>query len=102
MIEVSKSIYLSWGIQYCIYKNPNITQSHSHTRMCHFCLKELKSDVQIKAIDMILVPKSISTRVREFNDASRKILKYAMHDCVILGFLWMFYKKKRSRLTLLF
>ena len=37
----------------------------------------------IKARDMIFVPKSISTRAREFNGASKKILKsrnHALHD----------------------
>ena len=35
MIFVSKSIYSSLGIQWCIYKTPKTTQSHSHINMCH-------------------------------------------------------------------
>ena len=37
-ILVSKSIYSSRGIQWCIYKNPKITHSISHTNMCQWHL----------------------------------------------------------------
>ena len=76
MILVSISIYLSRGIQCCIYNNLNITS------MSNFCLKRSKIG-SIKARDMIFVPNSISTRAREFNGTSRKILKscnHALHD----------------------
>jgi len=56
--------------------------SRIHTSMCNFCLERSKIG-SLKARDMIFVTKSVSTRVREFNGASRKILKsrnHALHD----------------------
>ena len=50
--------------------------------MCNFCLERSKIE-SIKARNMIFVPISISTRIREFNGTSRKILKslnHALHD----------------------
>ena len=57
MMLVSTSIYSSRGIQWCIYKYPNITQSQSHKNMFHFDQKGLKLNLMFN--DMILVCKII-------------------------------------------
>ena len=79
MILVSKSIDLSWGIQCCIYTNLNIMNSYKHVQFL-----PIRSKIgSIKAGDKIFVPKSISTRARKFNIASRQILKsrnHALHN----------------------
>ena len=68
MILVSKSIYSSLVIQWYIYNNPKITKSQSHTNMCHFDIKSLKSGRCLR----------VSTRAGEFNSASIIILKSAI------------------------
>ena len=45
MILVSESIYSSRRTQWYTYENTNITQSQSHTNMCHLGLEGLKSDL---------------------------------------------------------
>ena len=79
MILVSKTIYLSRGIECCIYKILNVTHLHKHVQ---FLSKRSKIGF-MKARDMIFVSISISTRAREFNGASKNILKsrnHALHD----------------------
>ena len=52
---------------------------HKHVSFLH----KITKIGSIKARDMILVPKSICARAREFNSTSRKILKscnHALHD----------------------
>ena len=79
MILVSKSIYSSRRIRCYIYKNLNIIQSHKHVP---FFTKRTKIG-SIMARDMILVPKSIFTRTKEFNDASIQILISRNHTTTI-------------------
>ena len=79
MILVSKSISLSKGILCFIYRNLNITHSHKHEQF----LPRRSIIGSIKVRDMIYVLKSNSTRAREFNGASKNILKsrnHALHD----------------------
>ena len=52
MILVFKNIYLSWGIQCCIYANLNITHSHKHVQF----LPRRSNIGSIMARDMIFVP----------------------------------------------
>ena len=83
MILVSENICLSPGIQFCMYKNINITHSHKHVQ---FFYRRLKIGT-IKARDMTFALKIIFTRARGFNGASRKMIKscnHAMHDIRIL------------------
>jgi len=72
MILVSKGIYLSRGNQCRNYKNHAKTQSYKHVP---FFFPKRAKIVFTKARDLILEPNSISTRAREFNGASRIILK---------------------------
>ena len=70
MILVFKCNYLNRRIQCYTYQKHIITQSHKH--MPFFSKRATIGSMKVR--DMILVPKSISTRARKFNNASRKNL----------------------------
>ena len=83
IILVSKNIYLSRGIQCCIYKNLNVRQSHKYAitqshKHVPFLPKRAKIG-SIKARDTILVPNGIFTWARKFSGASRKTIKSSNH-----------------------
>ena len=72
MILVSKSIYLSWEIQWCIYENTNITHSYKHRDFKIFA--PFNSTARVDTLDTKIISLGlidpIQTQVRQSENPS--------------------------------